>query len=106
MTFGLPDTSTEFGARAARRLQDEVVAWLTTVDDAGTPQPAPIWFLWDGESALIYSRGDAKRLEYLRARPRVSLHLDSDKGGNVVVLTGDVVDAPDAPAVHENAPYL
>ena len=48
MTSVLPDPSTEFGARVARRLDEEVVAWLTVVDGAGTPQPAPIWFLWDG----------------------------------------------------------
>jgi len=35
MTSVLPDPSTEFGARVARRLADEVVAWLTVVDGAG-----------------------------------------------------------------------
>ena len=40
MTSVLPDPSTEFGARVARRLADEVVAWLTVVDAAGTPQPS------------------------------------------------------------------
>ena len=44
----LPDPSTTFGARVERRLRDEPVAWLTLVDPRGTPQPAPIWFLWDG----------------------------------------------------------
>ena len=39
MTSVLPDPSTEFGARVARRLADEVVAWLTVVDGAGTPWP-------------------------------------------------------------------
>jgi hypothetical protein len=46
MTFALPDT--EFGTRATRHLTDDVVAWLTLVDASGTPQPAPVWFLWDG----------------------------------------------------------
>ena len=102
----LPDPSTEFGARVARRLQDEVAAWLIVVDGRGTPQPAPIWFLWDGESALIYSQGSAKRLKHLRAHPRAALHLDSTKGGDVVVLTGEIVDAPDEPPVYDNPPYL
>ena len=107
MTSVLPDPSTDFGSRVARRLAEEPVAWLTVVDGAGTPQPAPIWFLWDGESALIYSRGDAKRLEYLRARPRVALHFDGDGGGgDIVVLTGEIVDAPDAPGVPDNPDYL
>jgi PPOX class probable F420-dependent enzyme len=107
MTSVLPDPSTEFGARVARRLDEEVVAWLTVVDGAGTPQPAPIWFLWDGESALIYSLTGAKRLGHLRARPRVALHLDGDRqGSDIVVLTGEIIDAPDAPPAAHNPAYL
>lgn len=103
----LPDPSTEFGARVARRLSEDLLAWLTVVDGAGTPQPAPVWFLWDGESALIYSRGDAKRLAHVRARPRVALHLDGNgQGGDIVVLTGEIVEAPDAPPAAGNPDYL
>lgn len=107
MSTVLPDPSTEFGARVARRLADEQIAWLTVVDGAGTPQPAPVWFLWDGESALVYSLDSAKRLEYLRARPRVTLHFDGNgTGGDIVVLAGRIVDAPEAPAVVDNPPYV
>lgn len=42
MTSVLPDSETDFGARVARRLREEPLAWLTIVDGAGTPQPAPI----------------------------------------------------------------
>ena len=107
MSTVLPDPSTDFGARVARRLAEERVAWLTVVDGAGTPQPAPVWFLWDGESALVYSLTEAKRLAYLRARPRVSLNLNSNgQGGDIVVLTGEIVDAPDTPAAADNPAYL
>ncbi len=107
MSTVLPDPTTDFGARVVRRLADEPVAWLTVVDGAGTPQPAPVWFLWDGESALIYSRTEAKRLAHLRARPRVALHLNgNDQGGDIVVLTGGIVDAPDEPAPADNPDYL
>jgi PPOX class probable F420-dependent enzyme len=41
------DESTEWGARAARRLREEIIGWLTTVSPEGAPQPVPIWFLWD-----------------------------------------------------------
>jgi PPOX class probable F420-dependent enzyme len=103
----LPDPGTEFGARVVRRLREEPVAWLTVVDRRGFPQPAPVWFLWDGESALIYSDNRAKRLEYLRARPKVALHFDGDgRGGDIVVLTGTVTEAPDAAAVPDNPDYL
>ena len=103
----LPDPSTEFGARVARRLSEEAVAWLTLVDAGGTPQPAPIWFLWDGETALIYSNSRAKRLRHLRADPRVALHFDGNgHGGDIVVLTGEIADAPGEPAVPDNPAYL
>jgi PPOX class probable F420-dependent enzyme len=105
MTFALPDT--EFGARAAQHLRDDVVAWLTSVDAAGTPQPAPVWFHWDGSSILVYSHGAAKRLAHLQARPNVAVHFDSeDAGAHVVVLTGDAVVDAETPPVPENPDYL
>jgi PPOX class probable F420-dependent enzyme len=105
MTFALPDT--EFGARAARHLTDDVAAWLTLVDASGTPQPAPVWFLWDGSSVLVYSHGEAKRLAHLRANPRVALHFDSENdAAHVVVLTGDATVEEDTPPAHDNPEYL
>ncbi len=107
MTSALLDLSTDFGARAARRLRDEPIAWLTLVDSTGTPQPAPIWFLWDGGTALIYSDHRAKRRQHLRANPRVALHLDGDgNGGDIVVLSGEIAEDPDAPAAPDNPDYL
>ena len=103
----LPDTSTDFGARVERRLREESVAWLTLVDPRGTPQPAPIWFLWDGRTALVYSDRNAKRLAHLRQNPRVALHFDGDgRGGDIVVLTGEVVVDQSTPAPPDNQPYL
>ena len=43
------DPSTDFGARATRRLNEEIIGWLTTVSPSGQPQPVPVWFLWDGD---------------------------------------------------------
>src|SRR5438132_1268065 len=42
MTFQLPDPSTPFGERVARRLREERLIWLTTVDARGqlAVQPA------------------------------------------------------------------
>jgi hypothetical protein len=38
--------------RVAQRLREDAVIWLTTVAANGTPQPNPVWFLWDGHSVL------------------------------------------------------
>ncbi len=103
----LPDPSTEFGARVARRLDTEVVAWLTVVDPAGVPQPTPIWFLWDGATALVYSRQGARRLAHLATHPQVALHLNATaSGGDIVVLTGEIAVDDSAPAPQDNARYL
>ena len=66
------DTTSEFGARVERRLGRDLIAWLTTVSPSGTPQPSPVWFLWDRETFLIYSRPDTPKLRNIRSRPTVA----------------------------------
>ena len=101
------DPETEFGARVARRLRDEQIGWPTTVGPDGTPQPSPIWFLWDGESFLIYGRPSAPRLRNVERSPRVALNLDGDGlGGDIVVVTGEAWMAPDAPPADAHPAYL
>ena len=94
------DTKSEFGQRAARRLRDDVLAWLTTVDRRGTPQPIPVWFLWDGgTSVLLYSRPDKPKLRNIAENPNVSLHLDGNgRGGDIVVCLGEARVSDDPPA--------
>jgi PPOX class probable F420-dependent enzyme len=103
----LPDPRTPFGARVARRLREETIIWLTAVAADGTPQPNPVWFLWDGTSFLIYCRREAKRLEHIRRNHRVALHFDSDgQGSDIVILTGTARLAPNEPPADQNQPYL
>lgn len=103
----LPDSATEFGAEVARQLREAVVVWLTTVDADGTPQPNPVWFLWDGESFLIYSRHNAKRNAHVAAHSRVSLNFDSvDHGESVVIITGEARIVEGAPLAHEVPEYV
>ena len=102
MPFQLPDPSTPFGERVARRLRDERVIWLTTVDTKGTPQPTLVWFWWDEATStfLVYSLANAKRLAHISQNPRVTLNLDSNgKGGDIIVITGEAQLSPvDPPA--------
>jgi len=44
------DLTSAFGERVARRLREERLIWLVTIDSSGLPQPSPVWFWWDGES--------------------------------------------------------
>ena len=57
-------TTTEAGGRAGLRLREEEVAWMTTVPNDGRSQSVPVWFLWDGEWLLIYSREGSEAEEH------------------------------------------
>jgi PPOX class probable F420-dependent enzyme len=95
------------GETVARRLREDIVMWLTTVGANGTPQPNPVWFIWDGESLLTYHRPDAHRIVHIRERPRVSVNFDGNrKGGDILVITGDARPAPDAPPPDQHPAYV
>ena len=84
------DFTSDFGARAKRRLIEDQVVWLTTVDIHSKPQPRPVWFLWDVESLLVYSRPQAHKVRHIETNPHVSLNFNSDHyGGDIVVLLGE-----------------
>lgn len=109
MPFQLPDPSTPFGERVARRLRDERLIWLTTVDARGTPQPAPVWFLWDEATStiLIYSRSDAKRQAHIQQNSRVSLNFDGNgSGGDIIVITGQAQMSTDDPPADQSPNYV
>jgi PPOX class probable F420-dependent enzyme len=103
----LIDIGTEFGSRAERRLREETIGWLVTVSRDGTPQPNPVWFLWDGQSLLIYSAPGQAKLKNLERNPNVAFHLDSRRDGDdAVIITGEAHLDPTAPAVDRNPPYV
>lgn len=103
----MTDTATPYGQRVARRLEEETIAWLTTVSADGTPLPSPIWFLWDGTEALIYSKPDQPKLRNIARSRRVAFHFDGDgQGGNIVVFRGDARVDPTAPPADQVSAYL
>ena len=101
------DTSTPFGARVAQRLENDTIIWLTTVGADLTPQASPVWFLWEGDSVLIYSQPNTPKVRNVKARPRVSLNFNSSEtGGDVVVMTGNGIIDTEAVPASENAVYI
>ena len=93
------DEGTEFGARAARHLREEIVVWMTTITPEGGPLPMPVWFVWDGgEVVRMHSRRSA-RVRNIEANPHVSLNFSGDgRGGDIVVLSGTATAGAGAPA--------
>ena len=97
MSFTIPGTA--FGDRVRRRLETEIVGWLTTVDADGTPRPSPIWFLWEGETMLIYSKDGTSRTRNLARNPACAFNFDGNgTGGDIVILEGTAVVSEDPPS--------
>lgn len=101
------DLSTEFGSRVARRLREDLVIWLVTVDSKLTPQPTPVWFLWGGASFLIYSQPNTAKLRNIAQHPNVALHLDGDEAGdNIFVFAGEARVDAEAPLADKVDAYV
>ncbi|MDQ3693882.1 MAG: TIGR03667 family PPOX class F420-dependent oxidoreductase [Chloroflexota bacterium] len=101
------DPSSEFGGRVLRRIQDDLIAWLTTVDARQTPRSVPIWFYWDGESFLVYSQPNQLKLRNIARNPRVGVHLRAtETGGDIVVFTGEARPDPAAAPANEIEAYV
>jgi PPOX class probable F420-dependent enzyme len=101
------DPSSKGHAHAERRLRTEPVAWLTTVRADGQAQASPVWFLWDGDTFLLYSQPGAQKVRNLAANPKVALHLGDDgNGGDVVSFEGTATVEPDTPRADRVDGYL
>ena len=95
----------EISEALARRLQTEEVIWLTTVRADGSPVPTPVWFLWNGESFLIYTQPGSHKLRHIAHNPAVALNFNTDEaGGSVAVFSGTAaVDDQPPPAAEVEA---
>lgn len=96
------DLTTEWGQHANERLRSNIIAWLTTVGGDGRPYTVPVWFLWDGQTILIFSQPQKQKVRNLRKNPRITLALDETKEGEDVVIvegTAELLDDPDMSVV-------
>ena len=95
------DTSTEFGAKTQRRLNDEKLAWLTTVDSTGTPQPNPVWFLWDDGSFVIFSQPKQAKLVNIARSSRVSLNFEATEDEEQITIFTGVAELVDRATISQ-----
>jgi len=103
----LLDRSNDFHARAAERLGSESTAWLTTTGADGTPQPNPIWFLWDGANTVVIYSVEAAKPRHVEARPNVAFTFNTtEHGDNVIIFTGTAVVDRSHPLAADNPAYL
>ncbi len=100
------DLTSELGACAQELWRTRPVIWLTTIRADGSPWPNPVWFVWDGETFLIYSMEGAK-VRHVRRNPKVSLHLNGE-GWNrdIVIVDGEARIAEEEPPAERAPAYL
>lgn len=97
MAFHLDSNDPE-QAHTAERLRTAEILWLATVRPDGRPHLVPVWFLWEGETILIFSKPNNQKIRNLRQNPAVTVSLDATgRGNDVIVLEGTAqfVDDPD-----------
>ena len=83
------ETTTLAAARIRGFLEREPVVWLSTVRPDGGPHLVPIWFWWDGEALLVFSKPNAQKVRNLRANPSVMLALgEAEADFDVGMLEG------------------
>jgi PPOX class probable F420-dependent enzyme len=96
------DLNTKFGRFAKKHLKSQYFIWLTTVDATGTPQPRPVWFIWEADTILIFSQTKAHKLKHLQNNPNVALHFNTEdeKGEQcLIIFTGtSKIDSKSLPA--------
>jgi PPOX class probable F420-dependent enzyme len=87
----LPDDVAEFLSRPN-------YATISVVRPDGQPVSVPTWYLFEGGQVVVNMDAGRKRLDYLRADPRVSLSaMDPDNWITHVSVQGRVVEIVDDP---------
>jgi PPOX class probable F420-dependent enzyme len=91
------EPTTVAASRIQGFLEREPVVWLSTVRPDGGPHLVPIWFWWDGEALLVFSKPGAQKVRNLRVQPSVMLALgDAEDDFDVGLLRGraELLDQP------------
>ena len=103
------DFTSEFGRTVKQHIDQEYFIWLITVDSHLSPQPRPVWFIWDNDSFLIFSEPKAHKVRHIQEHPGVALQFNTaDKKGeqDVIVIHGTAVIDSSMPSVNNVPAYI
>lgn len=75
------DPTKERDAHIDQRLHTDPIIWLITVRPDGQPHAVAVWFIWDGDSFLIFSRPNNQKVRNLRSNARALLAVDDTREG-------------------------
>ncbi len=83
------DLTKERDAHVDQRLRNDITIWLNTVRPDGRPHAVVVWFLWDGEAILIFSKPKNQKLRNLQHNSNVVLALDNThEGSDPITIEG------------------
>ena len=102
------DSKAKLESKAKKLIKNEYIFWLTTVDSTHTPQPRPVWFIWDNDSFLIFRKPNAHTVQHIKQNDSVSLHFNPDEAGDkdVIVYIGKATLDSDTPPANKVPAYL
>lgn len=72
-TESAADATGQACPQAEAALREDPVVWLSSVQRDGRPHLVPVWFHWDGERIVAFSKPGARKIDNLRDQPRVML---------------------------------
>ena len=76
------DLTQERHAHIDQRLHNDYVIWLHSTRPNGHPHAVVVWFLWDGESVLIFSQPKNQKVHNIQHNQNVLLALDNTNNGD------------------------
>lgn len=79
-------------------LRADPVAWLSSVQADGRPHVAPVWFHWDGERIVAFSKPHARKIGNLRERPTAMVAVGTPGPSFDVELIEATAELPGRPA--------
>jgi PPOX class probable F420-dependent enzyme len=80
------DLNTPKDAHVAERLRTELIMWLSSTRPDGRPHLVPVWFLWDGQSIMIFSKPNNQKIRNLQQNQNVMVSLEAANEGEDIVL--------------------
>jgi PPOX class probable F420-dependent enzyme len=90
--------STECRPHVEAALRDDPVVWLSSVQADGRPHLVPVWFHWDGERIVAFSKPHARKVDNLRGQPHVMLAVGTPGPDFEVELIEATAELPEEPA--------
>ena len=93
----MSEVATPKDAHEVERLRREVIAWFATTRPDSHLNIAPVWFLWEDPTILIFSQPHKQKLHNIAQNPHVMLGLETeDRGDDAVMIEGvaTIIDDP------------